>query len=690
MAEDINEVGVLTRPSLCCDLALSPEKLEWELRNHFLLKDHCHIDVIGGQCLLSARDNQYPRDLISYKIHGAENCFHWLLNKSLVNEYCKQKAFLLTPDWLENWPIFLQNLWQTDLDAARDAFRASYEKLVLLDTGIYEHTASQLKEMGDYLNLPYDRVPVGLDFLRLSLSGIVQEHRWAERENEYMASLAGANLQATDYAMVLELMGKLTESTSFEIVVNNILDICGTLFNAKKLCYLPLSCLDGKNDSAITIPHFTPNPEKLSWYRHNLERPITWNKAGSGFMVTVRHSNEILGILDIDELAYPEQAKQYIKMALTLIQVFALAVYNAQSYETNKQTEEQLATETERLFVILQSIGEGLIATDSMNHIMFMNPSAEGLTGYSSAEVANKPFGSIFRLIDETTGQCSDRLIRDILAHDHMVEIDANKVLIDKHGVAHNITGSISPIYDKQDHYDGMVVVVKDVTAQKQFQKELARLDRLNLIGEMAASIGHEVRNPLTTVRGFLQVIKKKDSEGHLQNYCDLMIDEIDRANSIITDFLSLAKNKTVTLEKHNLNSVIRSLLPLIEADFLLGNKSVESSLEDIPALLLDEKEIRQLILNLARNGLEAMSPGGKLTISTRTTDTQVVLSVKDQGKGIPFDLIDKLGTPFFTTKDNGTGLGLAVCYSVAARHGASIDIETGPAGTQFNVVFKK
>jgi PAS domain S-box-containing protein len=229
--------------------------------------------------------------------------------------------------------------------------------------------------------------------------------------------------------------------------------------------------------------------------------------------------------------------------------------------------------------------------------------------------------------------------------------------------------------------------VITDITERKLYEKELARLDRLNLIGEMAASIGHEVRNPMTTVRGFLQLYRGNEAFLQYKDSFELMIDELDRANSIITEFLSLAKNKSLYLKVHNLNKILESMFPLIQADAIVSDKNINMKLEEIPEFALNEKEIRQLILNLARNGLEAMSPGGNLTIRT-FTDSEVVLSVQDQGKGIDPNIIDKLGTPFFTTKDNGTGLGLAVCYSIAARHNAVIDIETTPSGTTFFVRF--
>jgi PAS domain S-box-containing protein len=231
--------------------------------------------------------------------------------------------------------------------------------------------------------------------------------------------------------------------------------------------------------------------------------------------------------------------------------------------------------------------------------------------------------------------------------------------------------------------------VGNDITELRRYQKEIERLDRLNLVGEMSAGISHEIRNPMTTVRGFLQLLKEKDRYAQDKEYMDLMIDELDRANSIITEFLSLAKNKVVEMKKQSLNQKIRSIYPLLQADALKQGKSIKLELGDIPYVIIDKNEIHQLIHNLIRNGLEAMPPGGLLTVKTSREDDGVVLAVKDKGRGITPENLEKIGTPFFTTKDSGTGLGLAVCYSIAARHKARIGIETGTEGTTFFVRFK-
>lgn len=234
-----------------------------------------------------------------------------------------------------------------------------------------------------------------------------------------------------------------------------------------------------------------------------------------------------------------------------------------------------------------------------------------------------------------------------------------------------------------------MLIVITDVTERALLEKEMARLDRLNLIGEMAAGIAHEIRNPMTTVRGFLQMSKKNYSKISTQ-IIDLMVDELDRANSIIVEYLNLAKNKVNVKTLQSLNGIIETLHPLIQAEALLSGKRVQLELGTCPELYLDEKEIRQLVLNLSMNGLDAMSSGGTLTIKTYSDNKTVVLEVRDQGHGIKPEVMEKIGTPFFTTKDKGTGLGLPICYSVAERHEAGIDIKTGDQGTVFFIRFKQ
>lgn len=233
------------------------------------------------------------------------------------------------------------------------------------------------------------------------------------------------------------------------------------------------------------------------------------------------------------------------------------------------------------------------------------------------------------------------------------------------------------------------LLLAQDVTERKSMEKEMAKLDRLNLIGEISASIGHEIRNPLTSVKGFLQLLSSKENDDANKEYYAIMIEELDRANSIITEFLSLAKDRVIKVGPVSLNEVLDTLYPLLNVDAIKQEKEIVLERERISDINADIWEVRQLIINLVLNGLEAMDIGGVLTIGTYSEKDEVVLYVKDEGKGIEPDIVDRIGNPFVTTKANGTGLGLAVCYSIANRHNAILNFDTGPSGTTFYIRFK-
>ncbi len=219
-------------------------------------------------------------------------------------------------------------------------------------------------------------------------------------------------------------------------------------------------------------------------------------------------------------------------------------------------------------------------------------------------------------------------------------------------------------------------------------QSEMAKLERLNLIGHFAAGLAHEVRNPLTTVRGYLQFLSKNKSlQPHFSKF-DLMIQELDRTNAIITDFLSFVKKPGEGMKAQNLNDILQHIHPLLEADAFSQNKNFKLNLLTTPNVTINANEVIQMVLNLCRNGLEAMQNHGTLVVRTYQDVNHVVLAVQDEGCGISEELMEKLGTPFFTTKESGTGLGLMTCYRIAARHHAKIGVESGSDGTRFYVHF--
>lgn len=353
--------------------------------------------------------------------------------------------------------------------------------------------------------------------------------------------------------------------------------------------------------------------------------------------------------------------------------------------ELLEQKMDDLMRERKRLKAIFDRISNiGIQICDHTGKVLYLNPASEEIFGWSASEVFRKTLDQL--MFDQESFQIILNSFKDLI-QGHKIK-SREWVCKNKQGNLRSILLIIVPILEIDQHE--FICLSLDITEYRRYEKELARLDRLNLVGEMAAGMGHEVRNPLTTVRGFLQVLSKKMESQNYKEYFQLMIQELDRANSIITEFLLLAKNRPIRLKKQDLNQIIYKLSPPIEANAAISNQTFEIQSVELPFLEIDEEEIRQLIINLARNAIEAMDNGGHLLIKTSYTDKEVILSVQDTGSGMDSELLEKLGTPFISTKENATGLGLAMCYSIALRNHAEIQVQSTPVGTTFYVRFNR
>jgi len=238
----------------------------------------------------------------------------------------------------------------------------------------------------------------------------------------------------------------------------------------------------------------------------------------------------------------------------------------------------------------------------------------------------------------------------------------------------------------------GAVVFFRETQEPVVLDEKLLRADRLSLIGQMAAGTAHEIRNPLTAIRGFLQLLLPSlEGKGLEQeaNYVRLILKEVDRIGSLIDQFLLLGKPREVRYKKVDALEVLRDLLPVIESEALLRDAELILSLPDsLPPVIADPDLLKQVFLNVVRNALEAMENGGSLTISAEfeVEERQIRFDFKDTGPGIPPYLLDRIFDPFFTTKTEGTGLGLSVCQRLLQDVGGHIRLTSKGKGTTAHI----
>lgn len=377
----------------------------------------------------------------------------------------------------------------------------------------------------------------------------------------------------------------------------------------------------------------------------------------------------------------------YLGLAMLLGGIFIYYIETAlerrQSREYVTTINEQMRRESEKLQQItevvqlnMMTMADGYIT--ELNEFM-LRLIQQHYPGMSRETIMSQPAIELFgKDMDEDTLSRLCSVIRHQQRTNAKIVYDCKTYLI-----------FTAPLLEEADRSGGVVIIAQDLTAEEKMRSELDNAERLTLVGQMAAGITHEIRNPMAVVRGFLQLMREK-SPDELDSYYQIVMEELDRANSIINDFLSLAQSRISDKEMADLHHVIEDLGPLLWADANLRGQSVELQVDPaLPLLRLNVREIKQMILNLARNAMEAMGPKGVLTIVTRTMGGNVELMIKDTGSGIPEDMLKNMFVPFFTTKDQGTGLGLPLCLSIAERHQGKIRVDSAAGlGTTITVSF--
>lgn len=217
-------------------------------------------------------------------------------------------------------------------------------------------------------------------------------------------------------------------------------------------------------------------------------------------------------------------------------------------------------------------------------------------------------------------------------------------------------------------------------------EEHMLRSEQLRVVGELASGMAHEIRNPLTTIKGFLQI--SKTNHYNIEPWYDLILDEIARMSDLTGEFLQLSRNQTATYEVEPLQHCLQRMKALVEAEAIHLGFQLEyvPYLEPLP-VWMDQDKLIQVLINIVKNAFEAMEPGGKVTIRNAVEHGQAIIDITDEGKGIPADKLDEIFLPFYTTKEQGTGLGLSICNRIVLDHKGAMEVfsELG-RGTTFRV----
>jgi len=325
---------------------------------------------------------------------------------------------------------------------------------------------------------------------------------------------------------------------------------------------------------------------------------------------------------------------------------------------------------------IVSSMASGLVSIDLKGRIVSFNEAAKDLLGFEQKGAREIDLKSILDF--QTAG------IQEVM--DHCLTITDKEIrYLKERNETIPLSLSVSPIRDQDGACTGAVLILRDLRKIKQLEDRVRRSEKLAAVGQLAAGLAHEIRNPLSSIRGFTQflrhALKERPKE---QEYAEIMIKEIDRINRVVTDLLSFANPRAADVKRTDPNELVDHVVRLIEADARAKKTTIH---RDMPAglkeLSLDSYQMTQALLNLLLNSLNFIEPGGTINIKGFLEDNgnQFVFQVEDNGPGIPRKNLPRIFDPFFTTRETGTGLGLAIVHQIVENHQGEIDVESPPSG---------
>ncbi|CEH28455.1 Signal transduction histidine kinase, nitrogen sp ecific, NtrB [Aneurinibacillus migulanus] len=352
------------------------------------------------------------------------------------------------------------------------------------------------------------------------------------------------------------------------------------------------------------------------------------------------------------------------------------------SKQALEEKERQLR-ESEELYRRLIELSPDMILLHQNGNCLFVNKSGARMLGYEDPQelIGNSLFDYIHPDYHEIVQQRIQKMTEESAILDPIEE-----KIICKDGSVLNVDVAATSIqYNNQSAF---MVVIRDITDKKKTEDALRKADTLSIAGSLAAGVAHEIRNPLTVLKGFIQLFNQED-HSHFP-YSKIMLSEVDRIETIISDFLMLAKPQHVHFHKNCLQEIVQHTINLFETQAIMKKVQIIPNYErDLPKVECEANQLKQVFINILKNALEAMPDGGDIHVRLwRQDDNHVLIRFSDQGIGIPTEKIEKLGQPFYTTKEKGTGLGLMVSYNIIKNHKGTIQVYSEPGiGTTFDIL---
>lgn len=504
-----------------------------------------------------------------------------------------------------------------------------------------------------------------------------------------------------------EFSKKISSAGNLEQALDSILAIVADL-------------VDYDESFIYAIDHETELASVKAWRFRGKDSPVPGPESleGAGVTSWVIKERKALVSPDIskdarfDEFNTGDRPVRSLMSIPLIVQDEVVGVLNVHSYNPNQYTEDNVRVlsiiasqgaaiykELEALTAltsytdnILSSIAAGVVTLDSEGTVLTWNAAAERIVRLKADRVEGLSYEQVLNLlrISPADRESIRRAIRSVL--DTGVTYQGYKLRFQpeqRDEIYMNL--SISQLLNSAGEQLGLVLIFEDTTREIKMENEFHRMGELAAIGQLAASIAHELRNPLSSIKGAAQFLQKEyEDHSAIVEFLGIIIDEVNGLNKLTTEFLDFARPMQLEVAPTSVNTIVDKTLQFMSVQITDNNVVVKENLDStVPDIQADEGQLEQVMRNIVINALQAMPEGGALTVTTgRAPSGGVFISVADTGTGIPADKLDRIFLPFFTTKTKGTGLGLSVVRKIVENHGGRIEVKSEVGvGTTFTII---
>ncbi len=389
-------------------------------------------------------------------------------------------------------------------------------------------------------------------------------------------------------------------------------------------------------------------------------------------VVPLLSRDKVIGLLWVDNLFNKRPiTEEDLKFLTAFSNQVAAAVESARLFEQVSLAEAELEN-------IFRSITDMVYFTDMDYTIKNVNRAVEERLGLTRKEIVGKKCYEVFHGMNEPWRRCPHhKTVETKMSHVEEIE--------DPHMGGTFLT-STSPIFDLSGNFLGTVHIVRDITELKYIRERLQSAERMAALGEVAAKVAHEIRNPLVSIGGFAQRLERK-LEGNLKEYASIIYNEVKRLEGILKDILGFVREIRLSITDVNVNDLVGNVISLVEAEIHDRGLNLERYLGDVPPVKLDYDRMKEAILNILNNAIQAVLIQGKIVVSTYRSNGYAVIEISDTGTGISEKDLPFIFDPFYTTKTSGTGLGLAITRRIVEEHNGRIEVKSKVGeGTTFKI----